>query len=199
MRLFVRTVVLLFLAGLVLPTLLRADPGILKIGEKPEDFALTATDGKQVTLHQKEAPKATAVFFLATLCPISNRYNERMTRFAAEYGPKGVRFIGINSNDPEPMEEVAEHAKKHGFPFPVVKDLKNVIADNWGATITPEVYVFDQKGTLQYHGRIDDHMAERKAMSPDLKNALEALLAGRKPEKAETKPHGCSIKRAGPP
>ena len=189
----------LLLAGLVLPAILQADPGMLKIGDKPEDFTLTATDGKQVSFHQKEAPKATAVFFLATLCPISNRYNARMTRYATEYGPKGVRFLGVNSNDPEPMEEVAEHAKKNGFPFPVVKDPKNALADKWGAQVTPEVYLFDQKGVLQYHGRIDDHTAEAKITTFDLKKALDAVLDGKKPEVTETKLYGCKIKRAGPP
>ncbi|MCX5724635.1 MAG: thioredoxin family protein, partial [Nitrospirae bacterium] len=59
----------------------------------------------------------------------------------------------------------------------------------------PEVYLLDQQGILQYHGRIDDHMAEQKVTSFDLKNALEAVLAGKKPEVPETKAHGCKIKR----
>jgi peroxiredoxin len=185
----------LIAAALVVPAALRAAPGSLKVGEKPENFELTATDGKRHSLHLKEAPKATAVFFVSARCPISIRYDGRMIGFAKEYQEKGIRFIGINSNDPEPMEVVDEHAKRVGYPFPVVKDPNNVIADKWGAQVTPEVFLLDQKGVLQYHGRIDDQLAERKVTSPDLKNALEAVLAGKKPEKPETKASGCDIKR----
>ena len=195
MRLFSCIALSLVVAGLVMPAALRAAPGSLKIGDKPEDFTLTAPDGKQHSLYVKEAPKATAIFFLSTRCPISNRYNARMVGFAQEYGPKGVRFLGVNSNEPESMEDIDEHAKRYSITFPVVRDANNVLADKWGAQITPEVFLFDQKGLLQYHGRIDDQLAEVKVKSPDLKNALDAMLAGKKVETTETKPHGCDIKR----
>ncbi len=189
----------LMAAGLLVPAILWAAPGPLRIGDKPESFTLSAPDGKQHSLQTKgmpnSGPKATVVFFISGRCPISNRYNARMIGFAQEYQPKGVRFIAINSNDPEPMEDVDEHAKRIGFPFPVVKDLKNVVADKWGARVTPETFVLDQQGTLQYHGRIDDQLAERKVTSRDLKNALDAVLAGKKPEMPETKASGCDIKR----
>jgi peroxiredoxin len=195
MRSFFRLAFPLLMAGLVVPVALQAAPGALKIGDKPENFTLTAPDGKQHSLYLKEAPKATAVLFISAQCPISNRYNGRMIEFAKEYGQKGVRFLAINSNDPETLEVVDEHAKRIGFPFPVVKDPNNVVADKWGAQITPEAFVLDQQGVLQYHGRIDDQLAEVKVKSPDLKNALEAVLAGKKPENPETKAHGCDIKR----
>jgi peroxiredoxin len=196
MRSFFRIAFPLIMAGLVVPVALQAAPGSLKIGDKPENFTLSAPDGKQHSLHLKEAPKATAVIFISARCPISNRYNGRMIGFAKEYDAKGVRFIAINPNDPESMEDVDEHAKRYGFPFPVVKDPKNVVADQWGAQVTPEVFLLDQQGVLQYHGRIDDQLAEVKVTSPDLKNALDAVLAGKKPEKPETKATGCSIKRS---
>lgn len=195
MRSFFRFAFPLVMAGLVVPVALQAAPGSLKIGDKPENFTLSTPDGKQHSLYLKEAPKATTVFFMSARCPISNRYNGRMIEFAQQYGQKGVRFLAINSNDPETMEDIGEHAKRIGFPFPVLKDLKNVVADQWGAQVTPEAFVLDQQGVLQYHGRIDDQLAERKVTSPDLKNALEAVLAGKKPEKPETKATGCDIKR----
>jgi peroxiredoxin len=194
MNSFFRIGLPLVMAGLVVSAA-HAAVGSLKIGDKPENFTLSAPDGKQHSLHLKGAPKATAILFISGRCPISNRYNGRMIGFANEYGPKGVRFLAINPNDPETLEDVDEHAKRYGFPFPVVKDPKNAVADQWGAQVTPEVYLLDQQGVLQYHGRIDDQLAEVKVTSPDLKNALDAVLAGKKPEKPETKPHGCDIKR----
>jgi len=196
MRSFSRIAFPLVMAGLVVSAAVQAAPGSLKVGEKPESFTLSAPDGKPHSLHLKEAPKATAVFFTSARCPISTRYDGRMIGLAQEYHQKGVRFIAINSNDPESMEDVNEHAKRTGYPFPVVKDPKHVVADKWGAQVTPEVFLLDQKGVLQYHGRIDDQLAERKVTSPDLKNALEAVLAGKKPEKPETKATGCDIKRS---
>jgi len=182
----------LVMAGLVVPVALQAAPSSLKIGDKPENFTLSAPDGKQHSLFLKEAPKATTVLFISARCPISNRYNGRMIEFAQQYGQKGVRFIALNANDPETMEDIDEHAKRIGYPFPVLRDVKNVVADKWGAQVTPEAFVLDQQGVLQYHGRIDDQLAERKVTSPDLKNALDAVLAGKKPE---TKATGCDIKR----
>lgn len=186
---------LLVFAALVAPIALQAAPAPLKVGEKPENFTLTAPGGKQYSLHVAEMPKATAVLFISARCPISNRYNKRMIGLADEYVRKGVRFLAINSNDPETMEEIDTHTKKRGYPFPVVKDPNNLVADRWGAQVTPEAFVLDPQGVLQYHGRIDDQWDERLVKSQDLKNALDAVLAGKKPEKPETQATGCDIKR----
>jgi peroxiredoxin len=141
--------------------------------------------------------KLTVVIFIATRCPYSNGYNERMAAMAAEYAGKGVAFLGINSNKTESTGEVAEHAKKNKLSFPVLKDEGNKVADAYGAQKTPEVYILDAKGTLRYHGRIDENHEDVKAVrSPDLRNALEALLAGKPVPQAETKAFGCTIKRA---
>jgi peroxiredoxin len=133
--------------------------------------------------------------FIATQCPVSNAYNERMEALAREYTPKGVRFIAVNSNKQESAAEVASHAAAHGFDFPVVKDPNNVIADKWGAMVTPETYVLDADGMLRYHGRIDDSQNPANVKSQDLKAALDAVLDGRAPERWETKAFGCTIKR----
>ena len=91
---------------------------------------------------------------------------------------------------------MTEHAKKHGFTFPVLKDDGNRVADLYGAQKTPEVFVVDPKGNLLYHGRIDERQDDPKSVkSPDLRNALEAILAGKPVPAAETKAFGCSIKR----
>jgi peroxiredoxin len=119
-----------------------------------------------------------------------------MEALEKDYGPKGVRFIGVNSNFNEPVSEISSHAKEHGFTFPIVKDERSRTADAYGAEHTPEIFVVDREGVVRYHGRIDENRDEPSAVrSPDLRNALDALLAGRPVPVAATKAFGCSIKR----
>ncbi|NSW77902.1 MAG: redoxin domain-containing protein [Chthonomonadetes bacterium] len=167
-----------------------------KIGQPIPDFSLPRVDnGKMESVYGDRKQKATVVMFIATRCPISNAYNERMRTLAQQYMPKDVRFVGINSNVIEPTPEVAEHAKQNGFPFPVLKDEGNKIADHFNAQFTPEIFVMDAKGILRYHGRIDDSQNPANITSHDLRDTLDALLAGKNPPRAETKAFGCTIKR----
>jgi peroxiredoxin len=170
----------------------------LKIGAAAPDFTLpAAADGKPVALKDLLAKnKAVAVIFVATKCPVSNAYNDRMAALGKDYAAKGIAVVGINSNKAELAPEVAAHAKEHGFTFPVVKDEGNKVADAYGAQKTPEVFVLSPKGDLLYHGRIDESQDDPKGVkSPDLRNALEAILAGKPVPAAETKAFGCTIKR----
>jgi thiol-disulfide isomerase/thioredoxin len=167
-----------------------------KIGGKVENLTLRDVKGQGAPLYGLGTDsKLRVVMFIATQCPVSNAYNERMAALDKEYGAKGVKFLAVNSNRQEPAAEVGEHAAKHGFGFPVFKDENNVVADVFGASVTPEIYVFDSGWTLRYHGRIDDNQAGARITAPDLRNALDALLAGKPVPAAETKAFGCTIKR----
>lgn len=167
------------------------------IGTCAPTFTLTTLDGKSFSLAEAaKSHKAVVVMFIATQCPYSNAYNDRMRDMAAAYEKKGILFVGINSNKSEPAEEVLSHGKKHGFSFLLMKDPDNKVADLYEARHTPEVYVVDPEGKLRYHGRIDENYEDpSKVTSPDLKNALDSLLAGQPIAKVETKAFGCSIKR----
>ncbi|HQR47345.1 MAG TPA: thioredoxin family protein [Thermoanaerobaculia bacterium] len=170
----------------------------LKIGATAPDFTLpSASDGKPVALKELLSKnKGVAVLFIATKCPVSNAYNERMAALGKEYAAKGIAFVGINSNKAEPAAETAEHAKRNGFSFLVVKDEGNKVADAYGAQKTPEVFLLDGTGRLIYHGRIDENQDDAKAVrSPDFRNALDAFLAGKPVPVVETKAFGCTIKR----
>ena len=189
-------------ALVALVVLSAAPPGAraadLKIGGPAPDFTLpAASDGKAVALKDLLARnKAVAIVFVATKCPVSNAYNTRMAALGKEYAAKGIPLVGINSNKTEPAAEVKEHAAKHDFTFPVLKDDGNKIADAYGASHTPEVFVVDSKGNLIYHGRIDETQDDPKNVkSPDLRSALDAVLAGKPVPTAQTKAFGCSIKR----
>ncbi len=168
-----------------------------QIGAAAPVFTLTTVDGKTFSLTEAaRSHKAVVVMFIATKCPYSNAYNHRMRDMAAAYGKQGILFAGINSNKTEPAEEVIAHAKQHRFAFPIMKDPNNKVADLYDARHTPEIFVVDPEGKVRYHGRIDENYeTPSKVASPDLKNALDAMLGGRAIAKAETKAFGCSIKR----
>jgi peroxiredoxin len=188
----------LLLGGLVLAFAMPSLAEPLKPGAAAPDFTLpSVVDGRPVALKGLlSRNRAVAVIFIATQCPVSNAYNERMAALGKEYAPRGIALVGINSNKTEPVAEVAEHAKKHGFTFPVLKDDGNKIADLYGATKTPEVYLVDPTGKVIYQGRIDENMDDpAKVKSPDLRNAMDAVIAGKPVTVARTKAFGCTIKR----
>ena len=168
------------------------------IGAAAPNFQLTTVDGKNFSLADAEkANKAVVVMFIATKCPYSNAYNDRMRQMAADYSKKGILFVGVNSNSTEPEAEVKSHAAKNKWDFTLVKDPGNKVADLYDARRTPEIYVVGSDGKLLYHGRIDENYEEpTKVTSPDLKNALDQILAGQPVAKTETKAFGCTIKRA---
>ena len=168
------------------------------IGAAAPNFTLTTIDGKSFSLADaQKTNKAVVLMFIATKCPYSNAYNDRMRQMAADYSKKGILFVGINSNNTEPEAEVKSHAQKNKWDFTVVKDPGNKVADMYDARRTPEVYIVGPDGKLLYHGRIDENYEEpTKVTSPDLKNALDQILAGQAVAKTETKAFGCTIKRA---
>ena len=168
----------------------------LKAGDRAPSFSLKNYDGREVSLDSvlKENQFA-VVMFIATKCPVSNGYNERMAFLSSTYSGKKVGFVGINANKEETADEVRDHAKEHKFTFPVAKDPNNVIADAYGAMVTPEIFVLGKDRTILYHGRIDDNRKEAEVTSRDLAGALDALLAGKKVSAEQPKAFGCSIKR----
>ena len=145
---------------------------------------------------QTSASKATVVIFVSTQCPISNSYNDRFTALYNDYNSQSVQFAFVNANSTESMSDVEAHEKRVGWPFQVVKDDGNTLADKLGAQHTPEAFVFDRTGALVYHGRVDNSMHENEVTKRDLRAALDAVLAGHPVPAAETRAFGCGIKRA---
>ena len=168
----------------------------LAIGAVVPDFNLPDPDAKQHTLASLKGKSGTLILFIATKCPVSNAYNERMAKLAADYRARGVNVVGINSNSTEPAAEVKSHAAEKGLTFAILKDPNNKIADRFDAQVTPEAYVLDASGKLVYHGRIDNSRAGDAITSTELRDALDLMLAGKPVEKTEVKAFGCTIKRA---
>ena len=166
-----------------------------KVGDKVSDFVIDNYDGAKYSL-STAGSNVTVIVFMSTECPFVQPYTDRLINLVNEFGTKGVAFWGINSNKTEPTEEVMNHATEKKYNFPVLKDNNNVVADQFGAARTPEVFVIDNKTmTLVYHGRIDDNKEADKVTSNDLQNALNDFLAGNAIANSETKAFGCSIKR----
>jgi len=166
------------------------------IGTTIEDFTLPDTDSKDRTLISIKGAKGTVLIFIAVQCPVSNAYNERMEKLAQEYKAKGINVIGVNANNTEPVDAVKAHASEKHLTFPILKDPGNKLADRLGAQFTPEAYVLDANNKLVYHGRIDNSRDASQVNSSELREALDALLAGKPVEKTTSKAFGCSIKRA---
>ena len=163
--------------------------------DKIQNFTLPDYNGKMHSLTDYNDSKAIVIIFVATECPVSNAYNERMENLYKEYKSKGVAFIGINSNKAESAERVKEHAEENGLTFTILKDKNNVVADEFDASVTPEVYVVNNNFELLYHGRIDNSKNESDVETQDLKTALDEILSGKEVTNSATKAFGCTIKR----
>ncbi len=166
------------------------------IGTVIDDFKLPDTNGAEHSLKSLAGAKGAVLIFIATRCPVSNAYNDRMQQLAQDYKAKGINVIGINSNSTEPLAEVKSHAAEKGLTFTILKDEGNKIADRLGANHTPEAYLLDANMKLVYHGRIDNSMRPEGATANDLRDALDELLAGKAISKTGGAAFGCSIKRA---
>ena len=165
------------------------------IGGTIEDFTLPDVDGKEQALNSLKGKSGTVLIFVAVQCPVSNAYNARMEKLAQDYKARGISVIGINANATEPADAVKSHAAAHKLTFPILKDPGNKIADRLGAQHTPEAYFLDVNSKLVYHGRIDNSRDESRVSSSDLREAIEATLAGKPVTKTTASAFGCSIKR----
>src|ERR1044071_8486912 len=165
------------------------------IGTTIDDFTLMDADGASHSLASLKGKNGTVVIFIATKCPVSNAYNDRMEKVFEDYKAKGINVVGINANSTEPAAEVKSHAAEKGLKFTILKDDGNKIADRLGATRTPEAYVLDAGGKLVYHGRIDNSQKTEGITSSDLREALDEMLAGKAISKTGGAAFGCSIKR----
>lgn len=168
------------------------------IGKPVGDYSLpmvTEATHPMTTIYGDGTQKATAVLFLSAKCPCSNSYNERIAAMAKQYaGRPDIRLVGVYANKDETAEEIAAHAKKNGFTFPILHDKDGLGAKHFGASVTPEAFVIDSSHTLRYAGRIDDHREVAEVKTHEFTEAVEAVSTGKEPPKA-TRAFGCGIVR----
>jgi thiol-disulfide isomerase/thioredoxin len=165
----------------------------IHVGSKVQSVTI-ADSGAPVVVSTAKSP-ATVIIFVATRCPISNAYNDRMNAIYKEYSSKGVQFAFVNANNNEPRAEVDQHAKANQFAFRVYKDTDGALSEKFGAQVTPEAFVFDKDGVVQYHGYVDDSTNEARVHVKGLRKAIDAVLSGQPVEPKETKAFGCTIKK----
>jgi peroxiredoxin len=172
----------------------------LQIGAKAPDFNLPGVDGMNHSLAEFKNSRLLVVVFSCNHCPFVIGSEDRINKFVADYAGKGVAFVAINSNETEghptdSLDHMKQRAREKGFKFPYLRDEKQDVALAYGALRTPHFYVFDQERKLRYTGRMDDNpRTPGQETTHELRDAVDALLAGKKPAVELTNPIGCNVK-----
>jgi peroxiredoxin len=172
-----------------------------KIGDSaPKWSGIVGIDDKEHGLADFESAKLIVLVFTCNHCPVAKAYEDRLVALAKEFEPKGVQFVAVNVNnvDDDRLDKMKERAKEKGFSFPYLYDSSQKIGRDYGAAVTPHVFVLDKNRKLAYMGAIDDSMNADSVKHHFLSDALTALLDGKKPENAVTKQFGCGIKYDSP-
>jgi len=157
-------------------------------------------DGRELSIAKISGTNGTLVIFSCNSCPWVKAWQDRIVAIGNEYSKKGIGVVAINSNDPNVKAEdsyaqMQQVAKSKGYEFPYVVDVTSDIARAFDATRTPEAFLFDSSGRLVYHGTIDDNAHNVEQVEDHyLRDAMDALLAGKEIPEPETKSLGCSIK-----
>jgi len=175
----------------------------LQLGASAPDFDLPATDGKNYSLASFKDARLLVVLFTCNHCPYVIGSEDRMIRFYTDYQPRGVQLVAINSNETEghptdSFDHMKTRVKEKGFKFPYLRDETQEIALKYGALRTPHYYVFDAGRKLRYTGRMDDNPRNPgKEATHELRDAVDAILAGKSPAVPLTNPIGCNVKWQG--
>jgi hypothetical protein len=164
------------------------------------DTPMKNVDGRDVTIGGAAGKKGTLVLFICNHCPWVKAWQTRIAGAGNSAVPRGIGVIAINPNDPaaypeDGFEEMKARARQVGYKFPYVVDATSDVARAFGATHTPEAYLFDAQGRLVYHGAVDDNAHDEKAVTQRwLRRAVDAVVSGNRVPAAETKALGCGIK-----
>ena len=171
----------------------------LAIGAPAISFDLPGVDGRQHSLDQYAEKPVLVVVFTCNHCPYAQAWEDRLIQLQRDYAERGVAFVAINANDPvkypgDNIDAMLERSRTHEYPYPYVQDLSQSTARAYGAERTPEVFAFDNRRRLVYHGAPDDNREAEQVSQHYLRDAIEATLAGRPAPLAETPAVGCTIK-----
>jgi peroxiredoxin len=185
------------------------EPKTLGIDQLAPDFNLKGTDGKMYSLNSFSKAKVLVVIFSTNHCPTAQAYEERIIAITRDYKSKGVEVVLISSSDPQALsygemgftdlgdsyEDMIVRYKDMKYNFPYLYDgdtQKAALA--YGPVATPHAFVFDSARKLKYVGRIDQNEKPGTGNGEDLRNAIDAVMAGKSPDPATTKVFGCSMK-----
>jgi len=175
-----------------------------EVASRAAPLELRDIDGALQPFEPGAAERCLVVVFLGVECPLSKLYVERLQELADKFGPRGVRFLAVDSNSQDSVAELRLFARTHKLRIPLVKDQGMRAADRFGTVRNPEAFVVDAAGAVRYRGRIDDRYqvglhrdagAYAAADGGDLYRALEELTSGRAVSVPETKAVGCLLTR----
>ncbi len=170
---------------------------MLQVGDAAPDFSLPDTDGREHTL---AGDGVSVVVFTCNHCPYALAWHDRILQAARDYSERGVRFLAVNPNDATRYPADSFEAMKErvgadgGWPLPYLHDESQEVARAYGAKTTPDVFVLDAERRLRYRGAPDADHRDASQNAAWLRQALDAVLAGEDPPRAETPPVGCSVK-----
>ncbi len=181
-----------------------ADKFGMTVGDYASDFELENIDGKNISLADYKDNKGFIVVFTCNTCPYAKMYEKRIMDLDVKYASRGFPVIAINPNDVEQqpgdsMSEMQKRAKDKGYTFPYLRDDSQQVANSYGATKTPHVYVLNEESTgkykIEFIGAIDDSPRDASDVEKTfVEDAVEALLAGEKPKVTTARAIGCTIK-----
>ncbi len=177
------------------------------VGRTIDDFELSDVGGKIHRLSDYASAPVVVVTFLGAECPLARLYGPRLAELSEQWAQQGVVFLGINSNQQDSLQELKSFVQISEIQFPLLKDVGNVVADQFGAVRVPEAFVLDRQRVVRYWGRIDDQYGydagvgyqRPEATDRSVHRAIEELLAGRPVSVPETKAPGCHIGRVRSP
>lgn len=195
------TFALALVAGLVL-VVSQASAGkynkVLNLGQKAPDFKdIVGTDDKTHSLAEFKDAAAVVLVFTCNQCPVAVACEDRIIELQKSYKGKNVQVVAINvNNDPgDKLDMMKERATAKGFNFPYLYDPTQKVARDYGAMVTPDVVLLNKNREVAYLGLIDDSpLDESEVKQAHLRDAIDAVLAGKAPEVAETRAKGCGIK-----
>jgi thiol-disulfide isomerase/thioredoxin len=170
----------------------------VSVGEKAPTFAgIPAVIGDQdasLTLSDMKDDVVVLVF-LANHCPVVRQYDDRIIDFANDYKGKGVKLVGVavQDNDQDRLPQIKTKVKSQNAPYVYGYDETQAIGKAYGATNTPQFFVLDKTRTIRYMGAMDDNANEGRVKKTYLRDAVDAVLAGKTPEIDETRPMGCGV------
>ncbi len=180
-----------------------ADPLALGAPAPRADVKMKSVDGKELSIANVQGKKGTLVVFSCNHCPWAQAWESRIVELGNTYAKRGIGVIVINANDPAAYPEdgfdvMVKRAKERKMAYPYVVDATSDVARAFGASKTPEAFLFGADGKLVYRGTVDDNAREpEKVEKRWLKDALEAVSSGKPVPVADTKAFGCSIKFRG--
>ena len=174
----------------------------LKLGDTAPLSAIKMknVDGREMSIADVKGPNGMLVIFSCNHCLFVKAWESRISTIGNATQKRGIGVIAINPNDPtvyaeDRFEEMQKRAKERGFQFPYVVDATSDVARAFGATRTPECYLFDKNGKLVYHGAVDDNYADAAKVDKHyIEDAINALVAGMDVPVKESKAVGCTIK-----